>query len=126
MDVSKKDMYLFETLPVEPSIRQNVTHDGKYLMILSKQGVLHLHDGLDGTLIRKIKISEPFLGDWFEDVGKAILPDIASHNGTAYITLTHEGRIAEVDLEEGKVNRYIDLGGFPTRIVLLTKESLMQ
>ena len=39
---------------------------------------------------------------------------------------THEGRIAEVDLEEGKVNRYIDLGGFPTRIVLLAKESLMQ
>ena len=126
LDASKKDMYLFETLPVEPSIRQNVTHDGKYLMILSKQGVLHLHDGLDGTSIRKIKISEPFLGDWFEDVGKAILPDIASHNGTAYITLTHEGRIAEVDLEEGKVNRYIDLGGFPTRIVLLAKESLMQ
>ena len=125
LDATKKDKYLFESLPVEPSIRQNVTDDGKYLMILSKQGVLHLHDGLDGAFIRKIKISEPFLGDWFEDVGKAILPDIAAHNGTAYVTLTHEGRIAEVDLEEGKVIRYIDLGGFPTRIVLLAKESLM-
>ena len=61
--------------------------------------MFHLHDGLDGTLIRKIKISEPFLGDWFEDVGKAILPDIASHNGTAFITLTHEGRISEVDFD---------------------------
>ena len=123
---TSRDTYKFETLPVEPSIRQNATHDGKYLMVLSKQGVLYLLDGLDGSFIRKIKISEPFLGDWFEDVGKAILPDIESHNGTAYITLTHEGRIAEVDLEQGKVNRYIDLGGFPTRIVLLSKESLVQ
>ena len=88
--------------------------------------ILYLYHGRDGTLIKEIKVSEPFLGDWFEDVGKAILPDIESHNGVAYIPLTHEGSIAEIDLEEGKVKRYIDIGGFPTRIVLLAKETLIE
>ena len=123
VDLSKEP-YQFTTLSVESSIQQSSTHDGKYLMVLSKQGVLYLYDGRDGDLIKTIKVSEPFLGDWFEDVGKAILPDIESHNGIAYITLTHEGRIAEIDLEQGEVKRYIDLGGFPTRIVLLAKETL--
>ena len=121
-----QEPYQFTTLSVESSIQQNSTDDGKYLMVLSKQGVLYLYDGQDGDLIKTIKVSEPFLGDWFEDVGKAILPDIESHNGIAYITLTHEGRMAEIDLEQGEVKRYVDLGGFPTRIVLLAKDTLVQ
>jgi hypothetical protein len=125
VDLSQEP-YQFTTLSVESSIQQSSTDDGKYLMVLSKQGVLYLYDGRDGDLIKTIKVSEPFLGDWFEDVGKAILPDIESHNGLAYITLTHEGRIAEIDLEQGEVKRYVDLGGFPTRIVLLAKETLAQ
>ena len=125
VDLSQEP-YQFTTLSVESSIQQNSTDDGKYLMVLSKQGVLYLYHGRDGNLIKEIKVSEPFLGDWFEDVGKAILPGIESHNGVAYITLTHEGRIAEIDLEQGKVKRYIDIGGFPTRIVLLAKETLIQ
>ena len=125
VDLSQEP-YQFTTLSVESSIQQNSTDDGKYLMVLSKQGVLYLYHGRDGNLIKQIKVSEPFLGDWFEDVGKAILPDIESHKGIAYITLTHEGRIAEIDLEQGKVKRYIDIGGFPTRIVLLAKETLVQ
>lgn len=121
-----QEPYQFTTLSVESSIQQNATDDGQYLMVLSKQGVLYLYDGGNGNLIKTIKVSEPFLGDWFEDVGKAILPDIASHHGTAYITLTHEGRIAEIDLEQGEIKRYIDIDGFPTRIVLLAKETLVQ
>ena len=121
-----QEPYQFTTLSVESSIQQNATDDGQYLMVLSKQGVLYLYDGGNGKLIKTIRVSEPFLGDWFEDVGKAILPDIASHHGTAYITLTHEGRIAEIDLEQGEVKRYIDIDGFPTRIVLLAKETLVQ
>ena len=93
-------------------------------MILSKDGHLTLRDGFDGSFIRKVKVSEPFDGVWNEDVSKAILPDIVSHNGIAYISLTHEGRVVEVDLKEGKVNRYVDIGGFPTRMVLLAKEDL--
>ena len=120
-----QEPYQFTTLSVESSIQQNSSDDGKYLMVLSKQGVLYLYHGRDGNLIKTIQVSEPFLGDWFEDVGKAILPDIESHNGIAYISLTHEGRIAEIDLEQGKIKRYIDIGGFPTRIVLLAKETLV-
>ena len=118
------DDYQFDRLAVESSIRQDVTKDGEYLLILSKDGHLTLRDGFDGSFIRKVKVSEPFDGVWNEDVSKAILPDIVSHNGIAYISLTHEGRVVEVDLKEGKVNRYVDIGGFPTRMVLLAKEDL--
>jgi hypothetical protein len=34
--------------------------------------------------------------------------------------------MAEIDLEQGEVKRYVDLGGFPTRIVLLAKDTLVQ
>jgi len=123
LDVSANN-YEFETLAVKPSIRQSTTEDGEYLLILTKQGKLILHDGFSGDFIKEIKVSEPFDGEWNEDVSKAILPDIVSHNGIAYISLTHEGRVVEVDLEKGIVKRYMDIGGFPTRMVLLAKENL--
>ena len=123
LDASNEE-YQFQILKVEPSIRQQVTKDGKYLMILTREGSLSLHDGYDGSFIRKIKLSDTFEGQWNEDVGKAILPDIVSHNGIAYVSLTHEGRVAVIDLEAGEVKRYIDTGGFPTRMVLLSKNEL--
>jgi hypothetical protein len=123
LDASNKE-YQFEILKVEPSIRQQVTKDGKYLMILTREGSLSLHDGYDGSFVRNIKLSDTFEGEWNEDVGKAILPDIVSHDGIAYVSLTHEGRVAEIDLEAGEVIRYIETGGFPSRMVLLSKEEL--
>ena len=123
LDVSNEE-YQFQILKVEPSIRQQVTKDGKYLMILTREGSLSLHDGYDGSFIRNIKLSDTFEGQWNEDVGKAILPDIVSHNGIAYVSLTHEGRVVVIDLEAGEVKRYIDTGGFPTRMVLLSKDEL--
>ena len=123
LDASNEE-YQFQILKVEPSIRQQVTKDGKYLMILTREGSLSLHDGYDGSFIRNIKLSDTFEGQWNEDVGKAILPDIVSHNGIAYVSLTHEGRVAVIDLEAGEVKRYIDTGGFPTRMVLLSKDEL--
>ena len=123
LDASNEE-YQFQILKVEPSIRQQATKDGKYLMILTREGSLSLHDGYDGSFIRNIKLSDTFEGQWNEDVGKAILPDIVSHNGIAYVSLTHEGRVAVIDLEAGEVKRYIDTGGFPTRMVLLSKDEL--
>ena len=123
MDLNKKN-YNIEKLAVKPSIRQNVTEDGKYLLILTKAGDLSVYDGFSGEFIKDIKVSDPFYGQWNEDVGKAILPDIESYKGITYISLTHEGRVVEVDIEAGKVNRYIDTGGFPTRMILLSKDDL--
>ena len=123
LDLNKKN-YNIEKLAVKPSIRQNVTEDGKYLLILTKAGDLSVYDGFSGGFIKDIKVSDPFYGQWNEDVGKAILPDIESYKGITYISLTHEGRVVEVDIEAGKVNRYIDTGGFPTRMILLSKDDL--
>ena len=89
--------YRFEKLSVKPSIRQNVTEDGKYLLVLTKQGELSVYDGYSGDFIKDIEVSDPFYGQWNEDVGKAILPEITS---------------------------YIDIGGFPTRMILLPKADL--
>ena len=123
LDLNNMD-YRFEKLSVKPSIRQNVTEDGKYLLVLTKQGELSVYDGYSGDFIKDIEVSDPFYGQWNEDVGKAILPEITSYKGLTYISLTHEGRLAEIDIEAGKVNRYIDIGGFPTRMILLPKADL--
>jgi hypothetical protein len=40
-------------------------------------------------------------------------------HGKAYVSLPHEGRIAVVGLESAEVERYIETGGEPTRIVLV-------
>ena len=40
-------------------------------------------------------------------------------HGKAYVSLPHEGRIAVVGLEEAQVERYIEVGGQPTRMVLV-------
>ena len=63
-------------------------------------------------------MSKPFAKDYHEHVDKAILPDIKSMRGKAYVSLPHEGRIAVVDLETAEILRYVDVGGEPTRIVL--------
>ena len=80
---------------------------------------MQIRDGASGDLLRSVEVCKAFTDDYHEHVDKAILPDIKSMNGDAYVSLPHEGRIAIVDLETGKIKRYLETGGEPTRIVLM-------
>jgi hypothetical protein len=111
--------YVFETLPVNASVRQNVNDDGSLLLVLTRAGVLQVRDGGNGELIRTVAVSAPFDEELHEHVDKAILPDILTLGDLAYVSLPHEGRIAEVDLQQGTVIRYLEVGGEPTRLRLL-------
>jgi hypothetical protein len=55
-------------------------------------------------------------------VDKALLPDIRFLGERVYISLPHEGRIAEVVLDPAEVIRYIDVGGQPTRMVAISAD----
>ncbi len=111
--------YALTVVELEKSMRQWITGDGKYLLSLSRSGVLSIHDGNSGKPLRTVTVSKPFDDEYHEHVDKAQLPDIKSHAGKAYISLPHEGRMAVVDLGAGKVEKYFDVGGSPTRIVLV-------
>ena len=111
--------YVFEVLPVDASVRQNVNDDGSLLLVLTRAGVLQVRDGGNGELIRTVTISAPFAEEFHEHVDKAVLPDILTLGNLAYVSLPHEGRIAEVDLQRGRVIRYLEVGGEPTRLRIL-------
>ena len=111
--------YAFEVLPVEASIQQNVNGDGSLLLILLRSGVFEIRDGSSGNLLRAVSVTAAFADEFHEHVDKAILPDIQTLGGLAYISLPHEGRIAEVDLRTAKILRYLETGGEPTRLRLL-------
>ncbi len=111
--------YAFDRLPVDASIQQHVSDDKRHLLVLTRAGELQIRDGWSGALIRTVDIATPFKPDVRENTDKAVLPDIASEGGRAYISLPHEGQIAEVDLDRGSVLRYMQTGGQPTRVVLL-------
>jgi hypothetical protein len=111
--------YQLTTLPVGAAIRQWVTEDGRLLLLLNRNGMLEIRDGGSGEILRSVLVSGPFEGDYHENVDKAILPDIKTLHGMAYVSLPHEGRIAVVELEHAKVERLIDVGGKPTRIMLV-------
>ena len=115
--------YTLEVLPLGASIRQWSTEGGELLLSLTRGGVLQIRDGASGDLLRSVEVCKAFTDDYHEHVDKAILPDIKSMNGDAYVSLPHEGRIAIVDLETGKIKRYLDTGGEPTRIVLIQAHS---
>lgn len=111
--------YTLEVVSLGASIRQWSTAGGEYLLTLTRGGVLQIRDGGTGELLRTAKVSKPFADDYHEHTDKAILPDIKSMNGDAYVSLPHEGRIAVVELETAELNRYLDTGGEPTRLVLV-------
>jgi mono/diheme cytochrome c family protein len=117
----KKEPWAFEVLPVSRSIQQRVSHDGQYLLVLTRAGKLMIHDGGTGELIGQVVVSSPLEDDLHEHVDKAILPGIETLDGKAYITLPHEGRIVEVDVATAKVTRAIQTGGQPTRIVAVKR-----
>ena len=110
--------YQFEVVTLGASIRQWMTEGGQYFLSLTRGGMLQIRDGNTGELLRAAEVSKPFAKDYHEHVDKAILPDIKSMHGKAYVSLPHEGRIAVVDLETAEIERYFDVGGEPTRIVL--------
>jgi hypothetical protein len=111
--------YKLDVVELDKSLRQWATEQGEYLLSLSRSGVLEIHDGNSGKLLRTVKVSKPFDDDYHEHVDKALLPDIKSRQGKAYISLPHEGRMAVVDLKSGKVDAYYETGGAPTRLVLV-------
>ena len=114
-----KEPYAFDTLPVPSSIQVNVSPDGALLLVLTRAGVLEIRDGGTGAVLREVHVAAPFAKDFHEHTDKAVLPAIEVLNGRAYVSLPLEGKIAEVDLESGKVLKNIETGGEPTRIVLV-------
>jgi hypothetical protein len=115
--------YSFDVLPVSSAVQQNVSRDGRLLLVLSRTGVLEIRDGAFGDLLRSVRVTEPFPAGFHEHVDKAVLPDIEELNGLAYVTVPNEGRIAVVDLDAGQLRQHIDVGGEPTRLVLIEREA---
>jgi len=118
LDVARQP-YAFEVLPLKASIQQNVNSDGSLLLVLLRSGVFEIRDGGDGELLHSVAVAKAFAAEFHEHVDKAILPDIQTLGDLAYVSLPHEGRIAEVNLRTAKVLRYLETGGEPSRLRLL-------
>ena len=114
--------YAYEILEVDSAIQQNVTDDGDYLLILTRSGVLQIRDGGTGEIVHSVTVTQPFPADFHEHTDKAILPDVLAWKDRVYVSIPNEGRIAEVDLEQGTIIRHIDVGGEPTRMVIVHSE----
>ncbi len=91
---------------------------GEVLLVLLEEGILQVRSGEDGRLLRQVRVDRGF-PEMDEDVGGAILPDIARLEERAYVSLPHRGLVAEVDWKGGRLLRYLRTGGMPTRMVLL-------
>lgn len=115
----KQEPYVIESLPVDSSLQQNTSPDGKYLLVYTRDGMLDIRDGGTGELFTEIRVSRAFDQEYHEHVDKALLPDIRFLDERVYISLPHEGRIAELSLDPVEVLRYIEVGGNPTRMVAL-------
>lgn len=116
----KVQPWRFDVLPVDKAIQQRVTEDGRYLLVLTRAGDLLIHDGTSGEFRRKIRIATAIEDDLHEHVDKAILPAIATADGSAFVSLPHEGRIVQVGIEAGIVEETYDIGGEPTRVIVLS------
>jgi hypothetical protein len=116
---ASREPYVIESVPVNPSVRQSVTEDGDLLLSLTRDGVLETRDGSNGSLLRTLNVSMPLSKDPHEMLDKAILPDIEAVDDLIYVSLPHEGRIAVVDLVGNKIVRYLDVGGQPTRLLVV-------
>ena len=94
--------------------------DGQRLYVLLGDGRLQVREAPEGRLLKEVRVSRPF-PEMDEDTGGAIYPDIAPwpERGLAYVSLPHLGLVAEVDVERGRVVRYLRVGGSPTRLVLV-------
>ncbi len=117
LDVAREP-YSMETLPVNASVQQGISEDGSFLLSLSRESVLEIRDGGSGELLRTVTVGGPLKDTPMEMLDRAILSDILTVGSRAFISLPHEGRIAEVDLEKSEVIRYLEVGGRPTKLVL--------
>lgn len=122
----KQEPYTIESLPVNRSIQQNASPDGKYLLVYTRDGMLDIRDGGTGELFTQVRVSRAFDQEYHEHVDRALLPDIRFLDGRVYISLPHEGRIAEVNPDTAEVIRYIEVGGNPTRMVALPADLKMR
>lgn len=111
--------YAFNTISVASSVQVNTSEDGAFLLALTRAGVLEVRDGGTGELLRTVEVGRSFAQDFHEHTDKAILPEIEALGARAFVSLPHEGKIAEVDLDAGEVLRYLEIGGEPTRLVLV-------
>jgi len=116
---SAREPYALETVPVEDLVRHNVPDDGELLLILTRAGNLNVRDGGTGEFMWSVRVSPPFAEDFHEHTDKAILPDILTLRGHAYVSLPNEGRIADIDLEKRAVVGTFETGGEPTRLILI-------
>jgi len=112
----------FDTLEVPRSVRQGTSADGNYLFILTYDGHLEIRDGGSGKIIHSLKVSGPFADDIEEKIDRAVMPDIKTWRDHAFISLPHEGRIVEIDAPAGKIVRYLDTGGEPTRVTIVSAD----
>jgi len=115
--------YAFETVPVESSVQYATSDDGRFLLVLTRAGVLEIRDGGSGELLRSVPVTTPFAKDFHEHTDKAVLPDILVSGSSAWVSLPNEGRIAQVEIETGKVLRHLDVGGEPTRLILVSRST---
>lgn len=116
---TRKQPYAFESIPVNAAIQRGVTEDGNFILLYSRDGMLDIRDGATGESLRAVKVSRQFDSEYHEHVDKALLPGIVTLGNIAYITIPPEGVIVEVDIIAGRVLREIEVGGQPTRLVLV-------
>lgn len=114
-----KQPYEFQAVPVNSAIQRGSTDDGEFLVLYSRTGQLEIRDGGTGDLLREVKVSESFDADYHEHVDKALLPDIVTLGHRAYVSIPPEGTLVEVDLDSGEVERTLQLGGEPTRMLIV-------
>ena len=94
------------------------TPDKENLLVLLQNGELQVRDGKKGQVIRTIPVTQE-LPEMDETVAGAIMPSIATYKERAFVSLPHRGWIAEVDWKQGKLLRYLMIGGMPTRLALV-------
>lgn len=115
---TRREPYAFGSIPVDSSIQQATSADGRRLFVYSRKGTLDIRDGASGELRHQLRISKAFESEYHEHVDKALLPDIVSAGDRAWISIPPEGVIVEIDAAAGRELRRIATGGQPTRIVL--------
>ena len=115
----RKQPYEFQSIPVNAAIQRGITEDGGFILLYSRDGTLDIRDGGTGESLRTLPVSQPFDSEYHEHVDKALLPEIVTLGTTAWITIPPEGVLVEVDILAGKVLRRIEVGGQPTRLVVV-------
>jgi hypothetical protein len=115
-----REPYRFQSIPVNAAIQRDATRDGRYVLLYTRDGQLEIRNGRSGRLQRTVTLSAPFDSEYHEHVDKALLPDIRTLGRVAYVTIPPEGVIVEVDIRRGRVLRRIEVGGEPTRLLIVS------